>query len=160
MEGHEYFSLRRSVEQIQNRNSLEHLLGMHALIIIDYKRRRGEWSNQFVNNLLENIGNAIALLVNNLCSKCEYKMAMKEVCDTFASLQIEQVTNEIKFNKLLSLSTCNRRSVAETLRKFDLYRRLLGRLLEEEPESYNFYQCAIGCLLSAKGLGFWLDETL
>jgi hypothetical protein len=159
MEGHEYFSLRRSVEQIRNRNSLEHLLGMHALIIIDYRLKQNNWSQDFVNNLLENIGKAIELVVSNLC-KCEYKNAMKEVCERFAQLQIEDATDKIEYDKLLFLSTRSRRSVAESLRKFELYLNLLSRLKETVPKTYNFYQCAIGCLLSAKSLGFWLDQTL
>jgi hypothetical protein len=161
MEGHEYFSLRRSIEQFPNRNSLEHLMGMHALVIIDYKLHSGAQSLEYVNNLLYNIGNAIKLVVSHLC-KCEYKSAMKDVCDKFAVQTIDKVTEKIEFDFLL-LSTRGRRSVSESLKKFELYRNLLHRLLDDDnlkPKSYNFYQCAIGCMLSAKGLGFWLDETL
>lgn len=160
MESHEYFSLRRSVEQIRNKNSLEHLMGMHALIIIDYKLREGGWSEDFVNNLLENVGKQIQVLVSHLL-KGQFGDAMKNVCETFARLEIRSVVNnKIGYDKLLLLSTCNRRVVSESLKKFELYRVLLERLFETTPKTYNFYQCAIGCLLAAKGLGFWLDQTL
>ncbi len=174
-------AFERSKRDVTNstRGSLEHVVGRHALCMIDFMKTDG--SNESVNTRLSAASlewsHILKLRSGQLTrpaddyetdTELKYQHAIDVMvsgfiermrANNFSGLTAQDRDRLFQFYRLFSPSA--QRAWPKTVAKFELYLRYLRQLHEMGPSmSSSYYDCCIACVVTGMSVGAWLDMTL